>query len=371
MSDMKATVLSDTHDFELLKEEWNSLHEKSESCSVFLSWEWLFSWWKEFHNRFALYIIVVRNHSGELVGIAPLCIKKRWNSLPFRVLTFLGSSYVSSEYLDIISRPDCEPAVVSEIFKMIHSNAGGWDCIKFTDALESSLCSRLYTTLSLTNKYVVEKTVAEECSYLKLADNKDDMLSRFSGSLKSTIKRRSKKLEKKGAVVDCLDAEGMVEPCINRLFDLHQKRWNSIGIKGNFRDKAIKSFHTEVSNLLLNRALLKLYTLTVDEKAIAVLYTFEFKGTLFYFQSGYDPDSANFSPGTVLMWRCICDAIDRGVTQFDFLRGPEYYKSLWADSVNTTYSMLLIPSERVVVLTFFKLLSSAKKLKLAIKDMLW
>jgi len=370
LSDMKVSILTDTLGFKSLKYEWGSLHQKSNSNSIFLSWEWLFTWWSTFNIDFDLNIIVVRDGAGELVGLGPFCIRKRWHNFPLKELAFLGASDVSSEYLDILSCPDSEAIVSNAVFETIHRHKTAWGCVNFSEVLETSLVNKYIKPLARKKNYTVTKSIARECSILSLADTKEAVLAGFSGQLKSTIKRRSRKLEGMGGVISYLEDENELDLYISNLFALHQKRWNAVGIKGNFGEKSIQSFHSEVSRLFLKRSLLKIYTLTIDGNVIAALYTFEFKGVMFYFQSGYDPEWSKLSPGTVLMWRCICDAIDRDVTHFDYLRGLEYYKSLWADKVSTTYSILFIPPERGEVVSLFNVLNFVKKMKLAIKKFL-
>ncbi len=53
---------------------------------------------------------------------------------------------------------------------------------------------------------------------------------------------------------------------------------------------------------------------------------FEWDGTVGLYNSGFHPDRAALSPGVVLLGHLIRDAIERGKTCFDFLRGEERYK---------------------------------------------
>ena len=57
-----------------------------------------------------------------------------------------------------------------------------------------------------------------------------------------------------------------------------------------------------------------------------MLYCFNHGGKGYYYQGGFEPQLARYSPGTVLTAHAIRDAIDRGASEFDFLRGDEPYK---------------------------------------------
>lgn len=76
--------------FSNLSREWDELLDASESDCVFLTWEWLHTWWKHLAAGRRLAILAVRR-GGELVAIAPFCLQPRRLSraLPFSVLEFL------------------------------------------------------------------------------------------------------------------------------------------------------------------------------------------------------------------------------------------------------------------------------------------
>jgi len=370
LSNMTVSVIIDSYSFESLEDEWNSLLDRNRSGSVFLTWDWLYTWWSKFRGECLLNIVTVRDSTGKLVGLGPFCVNDQWGGLPVKALTFLGSSHISSEYLDIISDPDYEYDVALAIFNSLRSNSLEWDCLIFTDTLRTSSVYNYFKRIAFEKSYSVKETVSEICPYLNLSDSQDATLSKFKSQLRSTIKRRTKKLEKKGVKLKVATNSDEVSNYIEKLFDLHQKRWNIKGKKGNFKDDIVKSFHAEVAMRLLSRGLLGLYTLQVDDKIIAALYSFQFKGTLFYFQSGFDPEWSSYSPGTVLMWKCVSDAIDRGLTKFDYLRGDEFYKSTWSDQSKNTYSLIFMPPRSIKINTYFILVDIKNVLKTVIKRMI-
>ncbi len=71
---------------------------------------------------------------------------------------------------------------------------------------------------------------------------------------------------------------------------------------------------------------LRTYTVYMREKLAAGLVAFPTGSTLMGFATAYDPEFQHWSPGMVLMSLAIRDAIDRGQTVFDLMRGREEYK---------------------------------------------
>ena len=118
-----------------------------------------------------------------------------------------------------------------------------------------------------------------------------------------------------------------------------------------------------MSAQFLQQGRLRLYALELGDSVVAVLYGFEYRGQFFYFQSGFDPEWSDYSPGSVLMGRCIDEAIDENLSMFDYLRGDEQYKSMWSTHVKKTYSVYLIPRGKVAAVVYFLLLDAKSILR--------
>jgi len=100
---LKVEVIKTTKEFQNLREEWNNLLSESKADTIFLTWEWLFTWWENYGMNRELTIFLIKEKEM-LIGIAPLMICKEYVAgLPVRLLKFIGSEEVCSEYLDFIT----------------------------------------------------------------------------------------------------------------------------------------------------------------------------------------------------------------------------------------------------------------------------
>jgi CelD/BcsL family acetyltransferase involved in cellulose biosynthesis len=106
-------------------------------------------------------------------------------------------------------------------------------------------------------------------------------------------------------------------------FDLHRK---SSKDKAEFMTPKMQDYFRELSARFQERGWLKLSFLKVEGKEVATLFSFEFAGTKYVYNSGYDPQLGWISPGIVLAAHCIRRAIENGISVFNFLRGREEYK---------------------------------------------
>ena len=66
-------------------------------------------------------------------------------------------------------------------------------------------------------------------------------------------------------------------------------------------------------------------------------------GSVGLYNSGFDPLHAKLAPGIVLLTHVIRDAINRGVPEFDFLRGEEAYKYAFGPTPQDLFRVRVTP----------------------------
>jgi CelD/BcsL family acetyltransferase involved in cellulose biosynthesis len=98
------------------------------------------------------------------------------------------------------------------------------------------------------------------------------------------------------------------------------------GMKRSFLTAEREGFFLSLAEAFCGRGWLDLYVLSLNGNAIAYLLCFHYNQTLYLYNAAYDSRYAQVSPGIVAIAMCIEDAIRRGITRFDFLRGNETYK---------------------------------------------
>ena len=349
MSALRVEICTDTAAFERLASAWDDLLDRSRSRSVFLSWGWLFAWWTQFGASRELRLILVRDATDRLVGIAPLLIGREglWGTL--RVVRFLGTEAVSSDYLDFIVDPFHEREVVASIWETLASSASSWDWIRLTDLLEDSVAMGPARAVATAQGFASDVAVGQTCPYMALPGNRDGYWKALKVGMRNNVRRKMKQLEAVGAVFETTEAADDMPTALEEFYRIHVLRWKSKGLSGNFYDARVRAFHAQVAAHLAPRGEMRLHWLRVGGRAIAVIYALEYKGVLSDYQTGFDPappdpsiPATKYSPGVVLIARCLEDAIDRRLTEFDFLRGPEPYKFEWTRNHRRTFELTLV-----------------------------
>ncbi len=112
---------------------------------------------------------------------------------------------------------------------------------------------------------------------------------------------------------------------------------------GVFSSQSVRDFHSDVTSGFLERSQLRLWTLRVQDRAVAALYCLKQCSETVYYLGGFTPDYAQYNPLKVLIAHAIRHSIEEGVQVFDFIKGEEDYKARWRAEGRMTHRVLLAP----------------------------
>lgn len=325
--------------FESLRDEWNALLETSQAYTIFLSWEWLFTWWKIFGTPNKLFLLTVREDS-ELVGIAPLYLEtaKFAYSFSYRQLGFLGSHHVGSDYLDFIISPHNTATVTRAILDYLEQNRKQWDILKLTDILESS-CTLHTLREYWQNKFHFSSRVSQTCPYVELPSTWEDFLQSIGARTRKNIRQAKRRFEKNGYRFEVVEQRDEVAHAIDEIVDLHQGRAQSKKIVSPFGEEKFCEFHRSVIPLLAERDSAKFYFIRQNGKTLAGKYLYSDGRKRYGYITAINDEFARLSPGVSLLAHCIEDAIAAGIDEFDFLRGRETWKTHWTSRQRQTATL--------------------------------
>lgn len=341
---MATELVQDTSVFSTLHGEWNELLANSESDCVFLTWEWLHTWWKHLAGNRRLSLIAVRQ-DGQLIGIAPLAARPAdpRRPMPFASLEFLGSGTAGSDYLDIIVRRGREDEALQAIAEALREIN---QPLELNQLQSQSRAARLAERVcALGWKQRQAKT--NVCPFIPLSNRSwDEYLASLGSEHRYNFQRKNKKLAREGEVV--FERAQTPEQCgemFELLVSLHHKRWASRDEASDaFHTAAHLAFHREFSQLALCRGWLRLYVLRVAGAALSALYGFRYGPKFYFFQSGFDPAQARLSLGLLTMGLAIRGALEEGAAEYDLLHGAEEYKFHWASDSRDLFRLELFPS---------------------------
>ncbi len=303
----------------------------------FRRYEWLETWWRHYATaNTRLFVLVVEDAAGQIVGLAPWHITSTTSQ--GRVIRFLGSGEVCSEYLTLLAQPGHEISVAAAVAQWLAgAGAGTWDLIEMEHVPADDVALNALNTQCAALGSTVHHRPGMNCWSVSLPSTWDEFLAGLTSSRRAKIRQSLRKFFAAGKV----ETHELTDPAeFERRFammvDLHQRRRQSLGQPGCFASAAFLGFHREVSRRLFDSGNLRLIWTQLAGKPIAVEYALVGGRTVYYYQTGLEPDAIDVGPGWLGMIGSLRHAIDGGCRKFDFLRGDEPYKMSWGAEARPT-----------------------------------
>lgn len=348
---LEVELLTSAEAFHSLAREWDQLLCESASRNIFLTWEWISTWWELFGANLQAWILLARDvPSGRLTGVAPFVLRRHpFRGGPYRELSFFGNIVGAADHLDVLSRVGHEDVVAAAFVDFLKKHWHQWDVVRLDGMAPESLLVALLRQQS-TRATMDRKSV---CPFLRLPARREEFLAMLDRGVRANLRRRAKRLHEDthGAVeYQRVSSADELPAALESLFRLHQELRAERGEQGAFHDPAVRDFHQRLSERFLRGDRLRLYLLKAKGRAIAAAYCFRYDDTVSFYQTGYDRGWARYGPGKAIIAHAICSAIEEGAHEFDFLRGAELYKTQWTDTARRDVRLRLATTRQGSVL---------------------
>jgi CelD/BcsL family acetyltransferase involved in cellulose biosynthesis len=329
------SVIDNLTDLERLVPEWEELLAAYPYSTIFSTWEWLSCWWRGFGGSESLRVLVVRDGSHTLVGLAPFMLSEaRALGVRVRVLRLMGDGTHDSDNLDLPVRPACDAEFTRAILDWLNQSRE-WDVCQLRTLPSDSVAGHLLIAELKRKAWRVFGSTRPQ-SVIQLPATWDASLKMLSAKERGKVGLRARRLEKKYRfeIYKC-SAQNELGPSLEALFELHRKHWELRGFPGTLHVPARRKFYYELASMLLERKRLDFWLLQADGKIVATQFGMRFRDTVFSLQEGFDPEYAPDSVGYVLRSQVLKHLISEGIRKYDFLGGTDESKTRWAASVTS------------------------------------
>ena len=277
------------------------------------------AWWSVFgescgEGDAALELLGLENGTGDLVALAPLrrC-GTHW--------TFAGDHEVS-DYLGPVALPGREPDLVSAVLD--HLGAVGADSVEFRGIEPGSSWEEAFQVAS-ERGWKIDAADEAVCPTISLSGGWDDYLASLRSRDRREVRRKLRPLRQLGGAVNFEVAESPSDVAA-RMPEFMVMMAESRGDKALFLTDEMRAFFERLSASLSEAGLLRLYVMSVSSEAAAMVLCFVARNQLLLYNSGYAPKYRDLSAGLASKVLCIRDAVERGLSSVNFLRGDEPYK---------------------------------------------
>ena len=322
-------------------DRWNELVRLSQGYSIFLTWEWLSAWNTYVAKNLPLFIIAIFDEQEHPQAFLPLYQGsfRLFRCIPYRCLRPMGDCHCGAEYPDIIAAPDSVADAVQCIQDCLEEHQEKWDCLylPYVSGWTNAVASLTRINAHNRSFFRLRETVF---SSIALPVTIQEYNQNFLGSLYPLIRRQRKKLEQQGrvSIVLCQEEQELAL-YLDSLFNLHKKRWESLGQQGSFvRRPLMQDFYVGFAVVALQKGWLKIFSLQIDGVILAVQIGYLYHGVFYQMQEGFDPDGPG-GLGNVLRHAIINWCITNKVQEYDYLGGDEEHKLKWGAERRTGYNL--------------------------------
>lgn len=332
LADLRLSVVSDPGELAGMRDEWNAAAAADPTPNVYLTWEWVHTWWQHFGAGNDLHVVVVRDGEG-IVAIVPLQ-RSRPGAGPLATRVIQRISPDAGDYGGIVLvRREAEAVemLVDHLEDEVRSRRAVAVVLSrllsddpVLPLLRSGLVARSATLAAS------EATLGGTCLLTDLRDG----FNLAKHTKKHKIRQRMRRLgEQHDEVVFAHHTGDDLDLGLDRLLEVHARRWEGreSEMQGLLAEPDREAFMLDAIRALDGQGRVKLLTLTADGRPIAAELDFEYRQRLFMFKGAFDPDYGAFSPGQLLHHRVVEEGLDSGLEVVDWGRGDQLYKRRWAN----------------------------------------
>lgn len=299
--------------------------------TLFLTSQWQQVWWDTFGDDHTMcgFTYPATSASNGVDAIASLA--KSGDTV-----SFMGSED-TFDYNDFLIRPGHEEGFYQTLLECMEEQDFGM--LRLVSLRESSPTLEMLPDMARKQGYTVEVEEEDVTSGIGLPGTWDEYLGMLNKKDRHELRRKLRRMD---AQTDwkwySINEPAEVKERLGEFITLMRQ---SRADKDEFMTPERERFFYNITQRMAELGQLQLFFLDMDGSTVATSLCFDYGGSRLLYNSGYDPEYAYYSVGLLLNAMCLKDAIDRGLTYFDFLRGPEPYKAHLGGQQRNLYQMVV------------------------------
>lgn len=319
---IKNTHFQDLDDFAQLRQAWEKLFDEQKTKSIFLTWEWLYAWWKAYQKIGTLWLVVAYRND-EVVGIAPLMLVREWkNGIRLRVLRSLGHPN-ADESAFLVHGDALE--VVTAICEYILENRASWDVIDLHEyRLNQTVLKVIHDTF---DRAGMKLGISYSTHlYVPVANEWGTYLKSLSKHSMQNIERRIRQVKKEYDFRFVrYKGEEILEEHLESMFQINENG----AYTDKYESESERAMHYELLHLVRERGWMEVTFIFLNDKPVAFEYGFNMHGRFEDWRASFDHNYSKQGLGKSLLYLLMQTIFEGGYHEFDFLRGEYSHKSEW------------------------------------------
>jgi CelD/BcsL family acetyltransferase involved in cellulose biosynthesis len=337
---LSAEMLTSEEEFIRIRDEWNELFNLCKSPCVFQSFTWNYTWWKYLGKSFTLAIVIVRE-DGNLVGVGPFIVKKRFSVPEIQPIGAL-------EYLGLLLDDDRED--VAQVIASKLSEAFPKGVVHIRNYAAGNFGVDVFIASMMAEGWKEQRWVRDISHYIYCKDGFSGYLATKSRKSRRNLRYNRTKLERKGKViVTHFQGLELTEETVVRIAQIQQRSWllrRGAGYIGT-------AFYRELLPALAQQGLAELFILSIDTEDVAFILNFCSGDTHYAISTAFNEKFDDVSPGQILWLDCIKSILDRNNRIYDLPFGDAKYKRFWCNRTKRVFRLVCYRGLKGWILSWF------------------
>ncbi len=307
-----------------LRERWSRLaRSQRASGAPFTAPEFGEVWWSVFGPTHCgeLELLGLEDGRGELAGMIPL-LRCSEDAPEGAVFGFAGDHEIS-DYLGLSAADGREREVVAALFE--HFDQRGAVSADLRGLAPGSPWPELIAAEGAARGWTVELSDEAVCPVVDISGGWEAYLGRLRSRDRREVRRKLRGLRQLRGAVSFAAFDEPAE-ITERLPLFMAMMAESRGDKAAFLTEQMQAFFGDLTESLAAAGWARMYLMSISGDPAAMVLCFVVGDELLLYNSGYDPRFRELSAGLASKVLCIRDAVERGLTRVNFLRGDEPYK---------------------------------------------
>lgn len=328
-------LITDASDFAGLSAQWSDVAAQSSLVEPFSWYEWFEAAWQWRRQTGTLYVLCLLD-DRRLIAVLPLVMETTSNwGIRRRELSFL--TVPDTQTCDLIVAGPDSSAAATAFVEELDRRRDEWDVIRLNYLAPKTITASLFRAAMVEKRFATRLEPVAGNLFLSLDASWETYYATRSRRLKKVNNLAANRLKKTGEVRIERLAPGTsdaaeVQLFLDRAIAISAKSWKTR--TGNSLDNlGPQSFIRCLSHAAHKRGWLSIWTLSLDNRPLAMEYQLVANGRVYALRSDFDAEFEDISPGTHLN-RCLLEQLfGSGLRRYYMGPGNNAYKHRWAEQV--------------------------------------
>ena len=277
-----------------LEISWNKTLKTANSNTLFLSFEWIYHWWKSFGRDKELLILIVKDNN-DVIGIAPMMIEEyKIGKLTFKQISFIQNAHCY--HLDFIITKKADE-VIEVIFQYLKKEVKNWRRI-YLNRIPISSNNITIIRDTCKKEYLFKEQYGGVAPYIPANGKWEEYYTKRKRKFRKELRRDWRLLSKQGKVEFKTYKKGSnMNLAIENLLEISKTTWKAKEGTAISSTPELTQFYTGIIKTAFEKGELVLVVMYFNDKPSGFLLCVIYNGILYELKMGYDPQVSTNSIG--------------------------------------------------------------------------